>query len=378
MAYGGILFDLDGVVRHWPEDLSARVEMRLGLPPGAIAAAAFEPALLRQAVTGAIDDETWRAAIDRSISERHGIEGVGRAWTDDAGIGRIDESMLRLVDRLRSWMRVGLLSNATTRLERDLETLDLTCHFDVICNSARMAMAKPDDAIFPLAAERLGVPPDRCIFVDDTRANVEAAARAGLTAIHFRGLTPLLDDLKRLDVLRAPIPDAAISFRPLAESDFPAIHQWRNNPHVLRWWHEPLTPEQVAEKYVPRIRGQEPIRCFIILVDDEPVGLIQTYRVGDFPDYAQHLPVPPDTAGIDLYIGRADYLYRGLGSSILRTFLEAVIVPSGVTTVSIDPSIENRAAIRAYQKAGFRHLVTKQIPDEPEPTYLMFLETHSS
>lgn len=374
MACDGILFDLDGVVRHWPDDLSARVETRFGLPPGAIAAAAFQPALLRRAVTGEIEDETWRAAIDRAIEEAHRIPGVGRAWTEDAGIGCIDEDMLRLIDRLRSRMRVGLLSNATTRLERDLETLDLAGHFDLICNSARMAMAKPDMEIFLQAAERLGVPPGRCIFVDDTQANVEAAARAGLAAIHFTGMTSLLDSLKRLDVLRAPIPDAAISFRPLAEPDFPAVHEWRNTPHVLRWWHEPLTPQQVAEKYIPRIRGEEAIRCFIILVDEVPVGLIQSYRVGDFPDYAEHLPVPPDAAGIDLFIGREDYLYRGLGATILRAFIETVVLPSGVATVSIDPSVENRVAIRAYEKAGFSHLVTKQLPDEPEPTYLMVLQ----
>jgi putative hydrolase of the HAD superfamily len=373
VAHDGILFDLDGVIRHWPEDLSARIERRFGLRPGSIAAAAFEPALLRQAVTGEIDDETWRAAIDRAIEETHGIPGVGRAWTQDAGIGQIDEEMLRLVDRLRGRMRVGLLSNATTRLERDLETLDLAGHFDLVCNSARMAMAKPDERIFLQAAERLGVAPDRCIVVDDTEANVEAAARAGLTAIRFTGVPPLRAELDRLDVLREPLSNATISFRPLAESDFPTIHQWRNAPHVLRWWHEPLTPAQVAEKYCPRITGREPVHCSVILVNDVPVGLIQTYRIGDFPDYAQHLPLPADAAGIDLYIGHESYLHRGLGGPILRAFLETVIFPSGITTVSIDPSVENRIAIRAYEKAGFRHLVTKQLPDEPEPTYLMVL-----
>lgn len=378
MVYDGIFFDLDGVIRHWPDGLSERVEARLGLPSGSIAAAAFEPALLRQAVTGEIEDETWRAAIDRAIEETHAIPGAGRAWTDDAGIGRVDEDMLRLVDRLRTRMRVGLLSNATTRLERDLEVLDLDRHFDMICNSARMAAAKPDEAIFLAAADRLGVIPQRCVFVDDTAANVEAARRVGMTAIRFTGIAPLLEALDRLDVLRTPLPTAALSFRPLRESDFPVIHQWSNTPHVLRWWHEPLSPQQVAEKYRPRISGEEPIRCFVILVDDVPIGLIQTYRVGAFPEYAEHLPVPPDGAGIDLYIGHADYLHRGLGGRILRAFLDDVIFPSGVTTVSIDPSVDNRIAIRAYERAGFRHLITKQLPDEPEPTYLMVLECPDS
>lgn len=377
MAYRGILFDLDGVVRHWPEGLSARIEAQYGLPPGAIAATAFEPALLRRALTGEIEDEAWRHAIDAGLEERHGVSGIGDAWTREAGIGQVDEEMLALVDRLRGRMRVGLLSNATTRLERDVEVLDLGRHFDVICNSARLAMAKPDDAIFAAAAELLGVPVNACIFVDDTPANVEAAGRSGMTAIHFTDLPALYETLDRLDVLRSPLLDSAISFRPMVESDFPDIHRWRNQPHVLEWWHDALTPEQVAAKYLPRIRGEEPIRCYIILIDGNPAGMIQTYRVGDDPDYAVHLPVSPDTAGVDLYIGEERYLHRGLGSRTLHAFLEDIVFPSGVTTVSIDPSVENRIAIRSYEKAGFRHLITKQIPHEPEPTYLMVM-TRSS
>jgi RimJ/RimL family protein N-acetyltransferase len=87
--------------------------------------------------------------------------------------------------------------------------------------------------------------------------------------------------------------------------------------------------------------------------------------------------MPPDAAGIDLFIGEDAYLHRGLGSRILRAFVNNVIVPSGVTTVSIDPSAENRIAIRAYEKAGFRHLLTTQLPDLPEPTYLMTLSINS-
>jgi RimJ/RimL family protein N-acetyltransferase len=324
-------------------------------------------------LTGEIEDEAWRAAIDRTVKERYDVSSVGQAWTLDAGIGRVDEDMLRLVDRLRGSLRVGLLSNATTRLEQDLQTLDLARHFDVICNSARMALAKPDAAIFIQAAELLGVPPEECIFVDDTLPNVEAAAGTGMTAIHFTGVAGFRDALRRLGVLPEPLAGEPISFRFLEESDFTLIHRWHNTPHVLQWWHEPLTLHQVEAQYGPRVRGEEPVHCYIILSGTVPIGMIQTYRVGDDPDYARHLPVPADTAGIDLFIGREDYLHRGLGSHILRTFMEGVLFPSGVTTVSIDPSVQNRIAIRAYEKAGFRHVVTTQLPGESEPTYLMTL-----
>jgi putative hydrolase of the HAD superfamily len=46
-------------------------------------------------------------------------------------------------------------------------------------------MAKPDTRIYALAAKRLGVPAENCVFVDDLPANVEGARAAGMLGIHF-------------------------------------------------------------------------------------------------------------------------------------------------------------------------------------------------
>jgi FMN phosphatase YigB (HAD superfamily) len=47
-------------------------------------------------------------------------------------------------------------------------------------------MAKPTAAIFRLAAERLGLPPEACVFVDDWDQNVDAARALGMTAVLHR------------------------------------------------------------------------------------------------------------------------------------------------------------------------------------------------
>ncbi|WP_350350458.1 hypothetical protein ABS642_13280 [Microbacterium sp. A8/3-1] len=54
-----VLFDLDGVVRHFDTDFTADIEARHGLSPGAVLDAAFEPDLLAQVTTGAISRQTW-------------------------------------------------------------------------------------------------------------------------------------------------------------------------------------------------------------------------------------------------------------------------------------------------------------------------------
>jgi putative hydrolase of the HAD superfamily len=58
--------------------------------------------------------------------------------------------------------------------------------FDVVVDSAFVGMRKPEPAIYHLTCERLGVPPERCVFVDDVERNCEAAREVGMTAVVFR------------------------------------------------------------------------------------------------------------------------------------------------------------------------------------------------
>lgn len=57
-------------------------------------------------------------------------------------------------------------------------------------------IAKPDPAIYRLAAERFGYPPERMLFIDDNRDNVEAARALGWQAHHFADAETLAQDLR--------------------------------------------------------------------------------------------------------------------------------------------------------------------------------------
>jgi FMN phosphatase YigB (HAD superfamily) len=52
--------------------------------------------------------------------------------------------------------------------------------------SALEGLAKPDPAIYRLAAERLGLLPEQCVFIDDSEPNVFAAREVGMAGVHFR------------------------------------------------------------------------------------------------------------------------------------------------------------------------------------------------
>ena len=164
-----------------------------------------------------------------------------------------------------------------------------------------------------------------------------------------------------------------IGFRALDFADLPLMRRWLNRNHVARWWPGWPTLEQVRAKYAPRINRADSTRCFIIELGARPVGYIQCYydaadsaALRKFVDDVEH------AAGVDLFIGEQELLYRGVGPRIIGEFLrEVVFADATITSCIIDPARNNAAAIRAYEKAGFRHLETVMIPGELEPAYLM-------
>jgi beta-phosphoglucomutase len=64
-----------------------------------------------------------------------------------------------------------------------LEALDLRSTFDAIVSGEEVRHGKPDPEVFLLAAERVGVPPARCVVIEDSPLGVEAAHRAGMCCI---------------------------------------------------------------------------------------------------------------------------------------------------------------------------------------------------
>jgi RimJ/RimL family protein N-acetyltransferase len=163
-----------------------------------------------------------------------------------------------------------------------------------------------------------------------------------------------------------------LGFRKLEVADLPLMHRWQNMDFVNKWWNDAGSYEEIAAKYEPRIHGSEPTHSHCILYDGEPIGFIQNYIIRDYPDYDRCIAEDERAAGLDLFIGEPDYIYKGLGPHILRKFLrEVIFTDESVVSCIIGPAPENLPAIRAYEKTGFKYLKTIQVPDEPVPEYLM-------
>jgi aminoglycoside 6'-N-acetyltransferase len=148
-----------------------------------------------------------------------------------------------------------------------------------------------------------------------------------------------------------------LRFEPIIEADLPLLATWRARPHVAEWFHGPLTPEQTAAKFLPRIRGSDPVQGYIVYLGDVAVGYIQSFRVADHPDVVAALQVPGDPYGVDVLLGDAEARGHGLGTRVVREFTQRLL-DARVDYVVISPDTENSAAIRAYEKAEFAAVTT--------------------
>jgi len=185
--FDAVLCDLDGVIRFYETAPLASLERAAGLTEGTILRVALAPERERPLLLGAIARPQWResivSALAGQVSEEQarelGSALVGaRFWADEVVV-----AMLRQV---RAHMPLVLVTNATVELEDDLAWLGLADFADHVVSSARVGVAKPDQEIYEIAADRANVAVDRCLFVDDRLENVAAAVALGMTGLHYR------------------------------------------------------------------------------------------------------------------------------------------------------------------------------------------------
>ena len=81
------------------------------------------------------------------------------------------------------WQQAIVTSAPRLNVEAILTAIDLTAIVDAIVCAEDVTRGKPDPQPFELAAARLGVPPDRCIVIEDAPAGLEGARRAGMKSI---------------------------------------------------------------------------------------------------------------------------------------------------------------------------------------------------
>ena len=166
-----------------------------------------------------------------------------------------------------------------------------------------------------------------------------------------------------------------IGFRPVTPDDYPLLESWLDSPHWREWWGEPATELGYIRDMV---EGRDTTRPFLFLLDGAPAGYIQAWTIADqlkepwLSEAPWMTEVPADSVGVDISIGAATQLSRGLGSTVVRLFAERLRA-KGHATILIDPSVTNLRAIRAYEKAGFRKwIVSRESSGQGETLIMKF------
>jgi RimJ/RimL family protein N-acetyltransferase len=155
-----------------------------------------------------------------------------------------------------------------------------------------------------------------------------------------------------------------ITFRALKLDDLPILHEWLARPHVAEWWTVPPSIDEVVEEYGALITTPDSTtRPYFAFADNVAIGFIQSYVAmgsgdGWWPDERD-----PGVRGIDQFLADVTRLGQGLGTAMVRAFVETLFADPSVTRVQTDPDPRNTRAIRCYEKAGFRALREIDTPD---------------
>lgn len=188
MTIRAVFFDFGGVLGQWDRGYAAEFEAEYGITEGGLIKTLYGPPGWQSVEIGELPVDDWLAQVDVALAAE-AVKPVPsarsvwkRLWSE------MDHEVIGLARRLRASHKVGVLSNTTLMLEDQLLApngiLDM---WDVIINSARVGIAKPDAGIYLAAAEAVGLPPEACLHIDDVEPNVRGAEAAGFKAIHHRG-----------------------------------------------------------------------------------------------------------------------------------------------------------------------------------------------
>lgn len=193
----GLLVDFGGVLttnvfasfRAFCEDEGLEPEAFLDL----FRSSAEARADLRRVETGQISEQEFSDRIGAllGVAETAGL--IDRLFARMEP----DGDMVAAVRRAKAaGVRTGLISNSLGEGRYDRAAFPEL--FDGVVISGEEGMHKPQAEIYVLGAERVGLAPEECVFVDDLRENCAGAEAVGMTAVLHRGADTTIPELERL------------------------------------------------------------------------------------------------------------------------------------------------------------------------------------
>lgn len=138
-----------------------------------------------------------------------------------------------------------------------------------------------------------------------------------------------------------------IYLRPLREEDAAISYKWRNDPEVWKYTGSKPDKEityEIEKSWIEKkLKNANEIRYAICLLSsDEYIGNVQLTDIHS------------DSAEFHIFIGNKKYWGKGIGKSATRKMIEIGFNEMNLKTIYLEVNENNVAAIRAYEKIGFK------------------------
>lgn len=140
-------------------------------------------------------------SLPEFIGEVRSLTGSVPRFADDAvqGLPKKNQALLEYIKGLHRHYKIGLLSNVASNWIRDeLLSTEEQQLFDAYVMSFETGLTKPDPRMYRLTAERLGVEPGDCVFIDDVERYCTAAEELGMQSVVYQSFPQMKAELEKL------------------------------------------------------------------------------------------------------------------------------------------------------------------------------------
>ena len=221
MSIEAVIWDFGGVFTTSPFEAFNRYEAQRGLPKD----------LIRTINATDPDANAW-ALFERAEINRHGFDlkfleestalGHPVRGADVLPLlsGDVRPRMVKALQVCKASFKVGCITNnmaqghgpgMSATPEGASKASGIMQHFDVVIESSKAGVRKPDPKIYLMMCEAIGVAPAACVYLDDLGVNCKPAAQLGMQAIKVVTEAQALSDLERITGLTFPQVEAAAS-----------------------------------------------------------------------------------------------------------------------------------------------------------------------
>ena len=187
-----VIWDFGGVFTASPFEAFERYEREKGIPVGVI----------RKINSTNHENNAW-AMFERSDIDFAGFDAAYAAEALALGFqipgrdvvallaGEFRPEMIEALRRITTRFKTGCITNnmpadaagGGTAAHRSIYAREIMEMFDVVIESSKIGIRKPDPRIYQMMCEKLGVQPDACVYLDDLGGNLKPARAMGMTTI---------------------------------------------------------------------------------------------------------------------------------------------------------------------------------------------------